>query len=177
MCYFLAHPHVHHAWSQTAVSQQDDRFIQQLSLLLAHMPKSNCLCNCAYKCIRHNVNDHHRECLPVLKEEGIKSWSCRHCVPVLCTLLKKQFKPGLTATFIDCNCLPQHYMSCTIKKGQTMNTLAGYVSPVQWMSHKYSGQLNLPWSMPLSSQRILNLMRTKIQCNLLPVQNLHIYHP
>jgi hypothetical protein len=88
----------------------------KISLLLAHMPKSDCLCNCAHKCIRHNMNDHQCEFLPVLKEEGIKSLSCRHCDPVLHTLLNKQFKPGLTATFINCNCLPQHCMTCTIKR-------------------------------------------------------------
>ncbi len=45
------------SWSQTVVDQQNDRFIQQLSLYLAQMPKSDCLCNCAHKCIRLNVED------------------------------------------------------------------------------------------------------------------------
>jgi hypothetical protein len=43
-------------------------FIQGLPFLLAHMPKSDCLCNCAHKRIRRNMDDH-RECIPVLKEE------------------------------------------------------------------------------------------------------------
>jgi hypothetical protein len=59
------------SWSQTVIGQQDDRFIQQLPLLLEHMPKSDCLCNCAHKCIRCNADDHLCECHPVLKEEGV----------------------------------------------------------------------------------------------------------
>ncbi len=59
------------SWSQTVVGQPDDRFIQQLPLLFAHMPKSDYLCNCAHKCMRCNVDNHHCECLPVLKEGGV----------------------------------------------------------------------------------------------------------
>ncbi len=59
------------SWSQTVAGQRDDGFIQQLALLLEHMPKRDCLCNCAHKCIRCNVDDHHCECLPVLKEEKV----------------------------------------------------------------------------------------------------------
>ncbi len=59
------------SWSQAVVGQQGDRFIQQLPLLLAHMAKSDCLCNCAHECIRCNVDDHHCKCLPVSKEEGV----------------------------------------------------------------------------------------------------------
>ncbi len=33
--------------------------------------KSDCLCNCAHECIRCNMDDHHCECLPVLKKEGV----------------------------------------------------------------------------------------------------------
>ncbi len=91
--------------------------------------QSNCLCNCAHKCIICNVEDHQCECLPVVKEERLKSGSYRHNVLVLCTLLKKQFKPGLTATLINYNCLPEHHMSCAIRKKHTINTLAGCVSP------------------------------------------------
>ncbi len=68
------------SWSQTAVGQQDDRIIQQLPVLLAHMPKSDYLCNCAHECIRCNVAGHHCECFPALKK-GMNSWSYRHCVP------------------------------------------------------------------------------------------------
>jgi hypothetical protein len=78
------------SWSQTVVGQQEDRFIQQLLLLLAHMPKKDCPCNCTHKYIRWNMDNHHCECLPVLKEEGIKSWSCRHCVPVHLVLMRSQ---------------------------------------------------------------------------------------
>ncbi len=59
------------SWSQTVVGQPDDRFTHQLPFLLAHMPKSDCLCNCAHECIRCNVDYHHCECLPVLKGEGV----------------------------------------------------------------------------------------------------------
>ena len=57
------------SWSQAVVGQQDDRFIQQLPLLLTICQKSDCLCNCAHEWIRCNVDDHHCECLPV--EEGV----------------------------------------------------------------------------------------------------------
>ncbi len=131
---------------------------------------------CPLMHIRSNVNNHQCECLPVLKEEGIKSWSCRHCVPALCTLLKKQFKPGLTATFIACNYLPQHCMACTIQKG---------------MNHKHIGWLCITNAMvvmqglmPLKlaifhafEQPNLYLMRTQIQCKWLPVLFCHVYHP
>ena len=141
------------------------------------MPKSDGLCKCAHKCIRCNVDDHQCECLPVLKEEGIKSWIWRHCVPAFCTLLKKQFKPGLTAKLINCNCLPQNCVSCTIKKDKPWT----YWLVVYHQCNECHARTQATWTCQNSCRWVVKgsciWWEQKIQCNWLPVHFFHIYHP
>ncbi len=69
------------SWSQTVVGQRDDRFIQQLSLLLAHMQKMWLpvqLCPRMHQMQRGRPSLWMRSCL---KRRGSMSCSCRHCVP------------------------------------------------------------------------------------------------
>ncbi len=69
------------SWNQTVVGQQDDRFIQQLPLLLVHMPKK-------WLPVQLCPQMHQMQCgrpslwMPsYLKGRGSMSCSCRHCVP------------------------------------------------------------------------------------------------
>ncbi len=69
------------SWSQTVVGQQDDRFIQRLPFLLAHMPKKVTAC----AAVPMNASD---ATLTTIIVNAFLSWgrgsmscSCRHCVP------------------------------------------------------------------------------------------------
>ncbi len=80
------------SWSQTFVGQQDDRFIQQLPLLLEHMPKK-------WLPVQLCPQMHQMQCgrpslwMPsCLKGRGSMSCSCRHCVPAHSYLMRSQIR-------------------------------------------------------------------------------------
>ncbi len=113
------------SWSQTVVGQQDDRFIQQLPLLLAHMPKSDCLCNCAHECIRCNLDNHHCECLPVLKEKGV----CHVAVGIVSQHILYLMRPQ-----IRCNYLPVQFFTFIIPKtAESIGSMTKIETPYQNM--------------------------------------------